>query len=121
MWRDFALRGLLRNPERSELWEHAQAALPLARAYEADIKAVKRTTGVAAADAANRAAIKRIGDVSGAILIARARTLPGLAVKAHVVKRWGMPDWWDPEADTYESLAAQIIDAVIAAGVLRPG
>ena len=70
----------------------------------------------------NRAAIKRIGDVSGAILIARARTLPGLAVKAHVVKRWGMPDWWDRAgADTYESLAAQIIDAVFAARVRHPG
>jgi esterase/lipase len=44
-----------------------------------------------------------------------ARSLSGLAVKARIVKHWGKPDWWDDGTDTYERLAAQIIDAVIAA------
>ena len=35
-----------------------------------------------------------------------------------MIKTWGRRDWWDREdgdADTYEHLAAQIIDAVVAA------
>jgi len=44
-----------------------------------------------------------------------ARSLSGLAIKARIVKKWGKPDWWDGDGDTYEKLAAQIIDAVIAA------
>jgi hypothetical protein len=42
-----------------------------------------------------------------------ARSLSGLAIKARIVKEW--PDWWDGDGDTYEHLAAQIIDAVLAA------
>jgi hypothetical protein len=51
------------------------------------------------------------------ILAAPGRSPAQLALKAHVVKTWGKPDWWEPgedRADTYERLAAQILDAVIA-------
>jgi hypothetical protein len=44
---------------------------------------------------------------------APAHSFAGLAVKTRVVKEWGRPDWWDDDADTYEQLAAQILDAVI--------
>ena len=44
-----------------------------------------------------------------------AHSLSGVAVKARIVKEWGKPDWWDGDGDTYEQLAAQIIDAIIAA------
>lgn len=116
VWRAAALRRLLRDGELSELWDDARAALPLARAYEAEIKVAKRATDVVAAEAGNNAALDRIAEVSEAILAAPARTQPGLAVKARAVKRWGKPEWWERGGgDTYERLAAQIIDAAIAA------
>jgi hypothetical protein len=57
-----------------------------------------------------------VADTSALILAAPAHSLTGLAVKARVVKFWGRPDWWERRggADTYEQLAAQILDAVIA-------
>jgi len=69
------------------------------------------------AEAAHDAAIDHLADVSQRILAAPGRSLAGLALKAHVVKTWGKPEWWDSgedRADTYERLAAQILDAVIA-------
>jgi hypothetical protein len=68
------------------------------------------------AEAAHDTAIDHLGDVSQRILAAPGRSLAGLALKAHVVKTWGKPEWWDTgedRADTYERLAAQILDAVI--------
>ena len=88
----------------------------LAKAYEAGARRAKRETGVAAAEAAHDAAIDHLADVSQRILAAPRRTHARLALKAHVVKTWGKPEWWnsgEDRADTYERLAAQVLDAVI--------
>jgi len=63
----------------------------------------------------SRRLLDRIADVNEAMLRVTARSLSGLAVKARIVKHWGKSEWWDNDGDTSESLAAQIIDAVIAA------
>jgi hypothetical protein len=115
-WSAAELRQILKNPERSDVWDKARAALALAKTFEAGVRRTKRETGVAAAEAAHDAAIDHLGDVSQRILAAPGRSLAGLALKAHVVRTWGKPEWWDTgedRADTYERLAAQILDAVI--------
>lgn len=115
IWRACQLRALLKDEELSELWDDARAMLPLARRYEARLRRLKRATDVAASEAAHHAALDRVADVTAAMLRVTARTLSGLAIKARIVKHWGKPDWWDNDGtDTYERLAAQIIDAVIA-------
>ena len=116
-WSAAELRQFLKNPEYRDLWDEARAALALAKAYEAGAKRAKRETGAAAAEAAHDAAIDHIAAISQTILAAPGRSLAGLALKAHVVKTWGKSEWWDTSedrADTYERLAAQILDAVIA-------
>jgi hypothetical protein len=113
--RTITLRHLLNDSEQSALWDVARAALPLARAHEAKLRAARRKTGVPAAEAANNAAVDRVHEVMEAVLAAPARSLAGLAVKARVLKAWGCPDWWSEDADTCDSLAAQIVEAVIAA------
>jgi hypothetical protein len=116
-WSAAELRQFLKNPEHHDLWHEARAALALAKAYETGVRRTKRETGVATAEAAHDAAIDHLGDVSKRILAAPGRSLARLALKAHVVKTWGKPEWWDTgedRADTYERLAAQILDAVIA-------
>jgi hypothetical protein len=115
MWRACELRHLLKDEERNDLWDEARAALPLARRYEARLRRLKRATDVAAAEAAHHAALDRVADVTAAMLKVTARSLSGLAIKARIVKEWGKPDWWDGDGDTYEQLAAQIVDAIIAA------
>jgi hypothetical protein len=107
--------GLLKDEELTELWNDARAMLPLARRYEARIRRLKRATDVAVAEAAQNAALDRVADVTAAMLRVTAHSLSGFAVKARIVKHWGKPDWWDDGGDTYERLAAQVIDAVIAA------
>jgi hypothetical protein len=109
------LQALLKDEDLTELWNDARAALPLARRYEARLRRLKRATDVAAAEAAHHAALDRVADVTKAMLSVTADSLSGLAIKARIVKHWGKPDWWDSDGDTYERLAAQIIDAVIAA------
>src|ERR1700730_8848471 len=99
-----------------EVWDEARAALALARTYEAGARRAKRKTGVDAAEAAHDAAIDHLADVGQRVLAAPGRSLAQLALKAHVVKTWGKPEWWDSgddRADTYERLAAQILDAVV--------
>jgi hypothetical protein len=115
VWRACELRALLKDEDLRELWDDARAALPLARRYEARLRRLKRATDVAASEAAHHAALDHIADVNEAMLRVTARSLAGLAIKARIVKHWGKPDWWDDGTDTYERLAAQIIDAVIAA------
>jgi hypothetical protein len=116
IWRACQLRALLKDDELSELWDDARAMLPLARRYEARLRRLKRATDVATSEAAHNAALDRVADVTAAMLRVTAHSLSGLAVKARIVKHWGKPDWWDNDGtDTYERLAAQIIDAVIAA------
>ena len=115
-WSAAELRQFLKNPEHRDLWHEARAGLALARVYEAGVRRAKRETGVAVAEAAHDAAIDHLGDVSQRILAAPGRSLARLALKAHVVKTWGKPEWWDDiddRADTYERLAAQILDEVI--------
>jgi hypothetical protein len=115
-WSAAELRQILKNPEHSDLWDEARAALALARTYEAGARRAKRETGVAVAEAAHDAAIDYLADVGKRILAAPRHSLARLALKARVVKTWGKPEWWDPgddRADTYERLAAQILDAVI--------
>jgi hypothetical protein len=121
-WNAADLRRMLKDPEHREVWEEANKALAIAKAYEAAVRRAKRTTNLVAVEAAHNAAIDAIGDVGGLILAAPARSLEGLAVKARVIKTWGRREWWDPvdgDADTYERLAAQIIDAVAAAAEAR--
>jgi hypothetical protein len=116
-WSAAELRQILKNPEHSDVWDEARAALALAKAYEAGVRRTKRETGVAVAEAAHDAAIDHLADVGRRILAAPGHSLAPLALKAHVVKTWGKPEWWDPgddRADTYERLAAQILDAVVA-------
>jgi hypothetical protein len=116
-WSAAELRQILKNPEHSDVWDEARAALALAKAYEAGVRRAKRETGAAAAEAAHDAAIDHLADVCQRILAAPMHSLAGLALKAHVVKAWGKPEWWDSgedRADTYERLAAQILDAVVA-------
>jgi hypothetical protein len=116
-WSAAELRQILKNPEHRDVWDEARAALALARVYEAGVRRTKRETGVAVAEAAHDAAIDHLGDVSQRILAAPGHSLARLALKAHVVKAWGKPEWWDSgedRADTYERLAAQILDAVVA-------
>ena len=115
-WSAAELRHILKNPEHRDVWGEARAALGLAKAYEAGARRAKRETGVAAAEAAHDAAIDHLADVSQRILAAPRRTHARLALKAHVVKTWGKPEWWnsgEDRADTYERLAAQVLDAVI--------
>jgi hypothetical protein len=117
-WSASDLRRMLKDPKRREVWDEADKALSIAKAYEAAVRRAKRKTKLAAVAAAHNATIDAIGEVGELILAAPAQSLEGLAVKARVIKTWGRREWWDREdgdADTYERLAAQIIDAVVAA------
>jgi hypothetical protein len=123
-WSAAELRQILKNSEHRDLWDEARAALALAKAYEAGARRAKRETGAAAAEAAHDAAIDHIAEVSQSILAAPGHSLARLALKAHVVKTWGKSEWWDARADradTYERLAAQILDAVIALAQMGRG
>ena len=115
-WNAQELRWLLKDSDRRRFWRRARAMLPVAKAHAAEVRRVKRDSGLAAAEAAHEAAIDALHDLSQEILAAPARSLAGLAVKARAVKAWGKPEWWDPvagRADTQEPLAAQILDAVM--------
>jgi hypothetical protein len=121
-WSAADLRRMLKDPEHRDAWDEADKALAIAKAYEAAVRRAKRTTNLVAVEAAHNAAIDAIGDVGGLILAAPARSLEGLAVKARVLKTWGRREWWDRDddsADTYERLAAQIIDAVVGTAEAR--
>jgi hypothetical protein len=115
-WSTGDLRRMLKNPEHRDVWDDAQAALAVARAYAAEVRKARRASGVVPAEAAQNEALAAISDTAGLILAAPARSLAGLAVKARIVKTWGQPEWWDPvkdRADQYERLAAQVLDAVM--------
>jgi hypothetical protein len=117
-WSATDLRRMLKDPERRDVWDEANKALAIAKAYEAAVRRAKRKTKLAAVAAAHNATIDAIGKVGELILAAPAQSLEGLAVKARMIKTWGRREWWDGEdgdADTHERLAAQIIDAVMAA------
>jgi hypothetical protein len=113
------LRRLLKDAEQRALWDAARAALPLAKAYEAKTRRVKRASGLAAAEAAQEAAIEALHELSLRIAAVPAHSLASLAVKARIVKIWSAPEWWhDPGPP--ELLAAQVLDAVMAMACL-PG
>jgi hypothetical protein len=118
-WNAQELRWLLKDSGRRRFWRKARVLLPIAKAYEAQVRRVERDSGWIAAEAAHEAAIDALDDLSQKILAGSARSSAGLAVKARAVKLWGKPEWWDPiagRADTHERLAAQILDAAIKAG-----
>lgn len=116
-WSARELRWLLRSDRRRSVQRHARALLKVALAYAARDRRFQRRIGLPAAEAAHRAASAALDELSRAILAAPAHSALGLAVKAQVVKAWGKPDWWSAEeshADSYERLAAQVLDAVLA-------
>jgi hypothetical protein len=106
------LRWLLEQSDERRLWKAGHAALPVAKAYEAKIRRVKRAAGLAAAEAAQVAAMDRLHDLSERIAAVPAHSLADLALKARVVCRWGAPEWWDDPGPT-ELLATQVLDAVM--------
>ena len=122
-WSTAGLRRVLKGPEHRPVWDEARAALPVARAYEARVRRMTRETDVVAAERANNAAIEVLREVADLILAAPAGSLEDLAIKARVVKTWGRPEWWDSDegyTDTYERLAAEILDAVMAMAEDQP-
>ena len=107
------LQWLLLQPKQRRLRKAARAALPLAKAYEVEIRRVKRVAGLAAAEAAQLAAMDSLYGLSERIAAVPAHSLADLALKARVVRHWGAPEWWGDPSST-ELLAAQVLDAVIA-------
>lgn len=106
------LRRLLEQSDERRLCKAARAALPVAKAYEAEIRRVQRAAGLAAAEAAQVAAMDCLHELSERIAAVATHSVAGLALKARVVRRWGAPEWWsDPGAA--ELLATQVLDAVI--------
>jgi hypothetical protein len=117
-WSAADLRRMLKDPAHRDVGEEVCKALAVAKAYELRVRLAKRITNIVAVEAAHIAAIAAIDDVGQLILEASAHSPQGLAVKARVLKAWGRREWWDPadgSADTYERLAAQIIDAAAVA------
>jgi hypothetical protein len=114
------LQWLLRQPKQRRLRKAARAALPVAKAYEAEIRRVKRAAGLAAAEAAQVAAMDCLYELSERIAAVATLSVAGLAVKARVVRRWGAPEWWDDPGPT-ELLARQVLDAVMGMAADGPG
>jgi hypothetical protein len=112
-WSARELHALLADPDARADWDAARAALPVARAYEVRLRRPSRAVGLDAAEAAYHAAADDVCDLCVHIAQHPARTLVGLAIKAHVVKAYVAPEWWS-EAGTAERIAAQALDAVIA-------
>jgi hypothetical protein len=106
------LRWALEDTDHRRLWKTARAALPVAKAYAAKIRRVKRAVGLAAAETAHIAAMDVLNDLSERIAIVPADTLAGLAVKARILRRWRAPEWWSDTGPT-ELLAAQVFDDVL--------
>ena len=119
-WRADGLAMLLADRDSRKHWRAARKLVPVAQAYERKVRAFKRAVGLPAAEAAQRAANDALRDLSAEILDVPAKSPAALALKARVVQ-WDKPDWWDPiegRAGIGERLAAQILDAAIAAGEL---
>jgi hypothetical protein len=115
-WTARELGGLLRDEEHRAEWPDALAALRIALAYEARERRFRRKLGLRGAERACDAANDALDDLAALILAAPARSPAGLAVKAHVTKLWGKPEWWSPEAshaDPYERFAAEILDLFV--------
>lgn len=106
------LRRLLDDRKQRRFWKTARAALPVAKAYEAKIRRLERACGLAAAEAAQTAAMDALNELSARIAGVAVRSLADLAVKARVVRRWAAPEWWS-DAGPAELLARQVLDAVL--------
>lgn len=119
-WDVRELRWLLADPDRRDEWEHTRAALPVARAYEARRRRLRRAVGLKNAEAGYRAAGDALCDLGIRIADQQARSLAGLAVKARVVKLSAAPEWWEEKHGTAERIAAQVLDAVIAMAEQAP-
>jgi hypothetical protein len=114
-WTAADLKRFLRRTLDHDVRRKARAMLRIARAYDAKIQHLQVVTGLAAAEAAHGAAIDALNDLSRSMTETPAHTFVGIAVKARVVKIWGLVDWWSTdELDPPERLAAQVLDAVIA-------
>jgi hypothetical protein len=111
-WSAAELRGLLADPDRSDAWDHARAALPVARAYEARLRRLKRAVGLKDAEAVYHTASDALHELCERVADQPARSLGDLAIKARVIKTFAAPDWWR-DSDTSERLAAQVLDAVL--------
>lgn len=107
------LRWLLEDRKQCRFWKTARAALPVARVYETKIRRLERACGLAAAEAAQVAAMDQLHELSERIAGVPARSLADLAVKARLVRRWAAPEWWSDPGPA-ELLARQVLDAVMA-------
>jgi hypothetical protein len=138
-WYADGLEELLRDRGLRRHWRAARAALPLAQAYEAEVKEFERACGFTAAETAHEAAVEALEELSHAILQNTKAPLPPrtcgprhplpqagegnagpdlrlLALKARVLKAWSRPDMWsdDPgHADAADRALAEICDAVM--------
>jgi hypothetical protein len=117
-WTAGELQELLDRSADSILRNEVQTALPVAQAYEAEVQRLEVDTGLVEAEAAHGAAAEAVRDICRLIADTPARSVLGLAIKAHVVKVWGEPQWWtaSDEIGLAERLTAEILDAVIATG-----
>ena len=117
-WTVRELKKLLNRSADPILRDEVRTALPVARAYEAEVQRLEVGTGLVEAEAAHGAAIEAVREVCQLIADTPARSVLGLAIKAHVVKVWGEPQWWtaSDEIEVTERLTAEILDAVIATG-----
>jgi hypothetical protein len=115
-WTAEELKKLLNRSANPILRNEVRTALPLARAYEAEIQRLQIDTGLVEAEEAHGAAIEVVQEICQSIARTPARSVLGLAIKAHVVKVWGEPQWWtaSDEIAVTERLTAEILDAVIA-------
>jgi hypothetical protein len=119
-WSAYELRDLLRDPDSSDSWHDAGEALRAAIAYEARERRLRRKLGLRPAERAHEAASDAMDELGALILAAPAHSLGAFALKGRAVKAWGKPEWWSAEAshaDTYERIAAEIIDGVNASAV----
>jgi hypothetical protein len=117
-WTAGELKKLLDRSADLSLRNQVRAALPIARAYEAEVRRLEVGTGLVEAEAAYGAAIEAVREICQLIAETPAQSVRGLAIKAHVVKVWGEPQWWtaSDEIGITERLTAEILDAVIATG-----
>ena len=117
-WTAAELKKLRNRSADPILRNEVRTALPIVRAYEAEIQRLEVDTGLVEAEAAHGAAIEAVRGICQLIADTPARSVLGLAIKAHVVKVWGEPRWWtaSDEIGVTERLTAEILDAVIATG-----
>lgn len=115
-WTAAELQKLLNRSTDPIVRNEVRTALPVAQAYEAEVRRLEIDTGLTEAEAAHGAATEAVHEICRLIADTPARSVVGLAIKAKVVKEWGEPQWWSAsdEIGLAERLTAEILDAVIA-------